>query len=185
MSCLGPSRARSYATRGITTSLLPQRRAAGGLNDVAPLAATRRSHGGSPDEQRDNLGKVAGPMLTVYDACGQMLRFNCLLPGWKEDARVPFLFTGVTWWRTDAIERKVAEAWTDDGRAPLATTDLDPEHHLSALERRYADRVTGMFVRADSRASFERDIAAIVERCSRTRPSALMTPAAYERSTEL
>jgi len=99
--------------------------------------------------------------LTVYDACRQMLRFNCLLPGWREDARVPFLFTGVTWWRTDAIERKVAEAWTDDGRAPLAMTDLDPEHHLSALERRYADRVIGMVVRADSRPSYERDIAAM------------------------
>jgi hypothetical protein len=125
-----------------------------------PVVANCTVEGLAPDTSNVKLALCSFADLTAYRVCRQMLRFNCLLSGWTEDTRVPFLFTGVRW-HTGIDEKKVAEAWTDDGRAPLAPTEFDPEHRLSALERRYADRVIGMFVWADSRTSYERDVGAM------------------------
>jgi hypothetical protein len=125
-----------------------------------PVVANCTVEGLARDISNVQLAQCSLADLTAYRVCRQMLRFDCLLSGWTEDARVPFLFTGVRW-HTGIGEKKVADAWADDGRAPLAAPDFDPEHRLSALERRYADRVIGMFVRADSRTSYERDVEAM------------------------
>jgi len=96
----------------------------------------------------------------AYDVCVRNPFVSCILPGWRDAERVPFVFHWVRDYGS-VDGKKVIDAWVDDGRAPFLAPNVDPQHMLSDNETHYAWRTIGMVVRVDSLEDYDRALSAM------------------------